>query len=508
MIGRFTLGGVAILGFLFCSCSIAGQDRWTPIGSGSPELARWPVFVDAGNPAILYSAGFRSTNRGGDWTRVSLVNGFPTQIRLASPTQTGVVYGANEGLLRSSDYGDTWTQLYSLPLFNRVYLQRIIEGATGNHLVMVVEHIPMFSPIYMPPYSSTLLISDDLGETWRVSDVGLPIALLRAVAVDPVDETTMYASVDNTVYKTIDGGRSWVNTGNLNAAVYIADIAVHPTRPNIVYAATLPNFGVDDNPSGLYISGDGGATWTFSQSLAHVALNSLTFDPFAPSTIYAASSGQGVFRSTDAGQTWIAMSDGLNSANALRVQNVAVDPVDSRNLYAGTDAGVFALTLANPGRVATVIEYYAPQFDDYFITPVIDEIHVLDTQVIPGWYRTGYSFEAYVQPTAGADPICRFYIPPASHFFSGFSAECAAVLAFNVPPFVYESPNSFYLPAPNMTTGVCPAELIPVYRLYNNKPMLTNHRYTTDPAVKAQMVAKGYIAEGYGPNRVMMCAPN
>jgi hypothetical protein len=37
--------------------------------------------------------------------------------------------------------------------------------------------------------------------------------------------------------------------------------------------------------------------------------------------------------------------------------------------------------------------------------------------------------------------------------------------------------------------------------------MLANHRYTTDLAVKVQMVAKGYIAEGYGPDKVMMCAP-
>jgi len=82
------------------------------------------------------------------------------------------------------------------------------------------------------------------------------------------------------------------------------------------------------------------------------------------------------------------------------------------------------------------------------------------------------------------------------------------VLEFNVPPFVYESSNSFYLPAPDMTTGACPAGLIPVYRLYNNKPMLTNHRYTTDVAIRAQMVDKGYIAEGYGPDKVMMCSPN
>ena len=409
--------------------------------------------------------------------------------------------------MRSVDFGDTWVKLYSLPLFTHQYLQGIIEAPNGGRLVLTDGYSPFTPSTYDIP-ASHLLTSDDSGKTWVDASAGLPRAFLDAVTIDPADAATMYASVGNIVYKTIDGGRSWVNTSSVNAAIHIVYIAVQPKHPNIVYAATLPNFGVNGNAGGLYVSVDGGATWSLDQNLGHVPLNFLTFDPFTPTTIYAASNGQGVFRSTDAGQTWIAMSDGLNSVEALRVQNVAVDPVDSSNLYVGTDAGAYALTAVNPGRVASVIEYYAPQFDDYFITPVIDEIHVLDTQVIPGWYRTGYSFEAYVQPTPGADPLCRFYIPPASHFFSGFSPECAAVLEFNVPPFVLESQNSFYLPAPDMTTGLCPAGLLPVYRLYNNKPMLTNHRYTTDLAVKAQMVAKGYIAEGYGPDKVMMCAPN
>jgi len=488
----------------------AGVDRWTSISSDFPDLAQSRVLIDSDNPAVLYSsAGYRSTNRGADWTKVGVSQGVvPTDLKLASPSQSGVLYGAYEGLLRSSDYGDTWTQLYSLPLFVGLYLQVVMEGGSGSHLVMVVEHLPKFSPFYMPPYSSTVLTSDDSGKTWIDASAGLPLALLNAIAIDPADTATMYASVGNMVYKTIDGGRSWVNTSSVSASVYIVDIAVQPRHSNMVYAATLPNFSVDNDPGGLYVSVDGGATWTPNQRLGNVALNSLTFDPFTPSTMYAASNGQGVFRSTDFGQSWVGMNDGLNSADALRVQNVVVDPVDSRNLYIGTDAGAYALTLTNLGRVARVIEYYAPQFDDYFITPVIDEIQVLDTQVIPGWYRTGHSFEAYIQPTPGADPLCRFYVPPASHFFSGLSAECAAVLEFNVPPFVYESSNSFYLPAPDMTTGACPAGLIPVYRLYNNKPMLTNHRYTTDVAIRAQMVDKGYIAEGYGPDKVMMCSPN
>jgi hypothetical protein len=47
---------------------------------------------------------------------------------------------------------------------------------------------------------------------------------------------------------------------------------------------------------------------------------------------------------------------------------------------------------------------------------------------------------------------------------------------------------------------------VPVYRVWNGR-VDSNHRYTIDIAVRDAMVAAGGIAEGYGPNAVIMCAP-
>jgi hypothetical protein len=74
------------------------------------------------------------------------------------------------------------------------------------------------------------------------------------------------------------------------------------------------------------------------------------------------------------------------------------------------------------------------------------------------------------------------------------------------PSFVYEAPNVFRVVPPDAATGACPAGSIPVYRLWNNR-VDTNHRYTTSVAVRDQMLARGYVAEGYGPGVVSMCAP-
>jgi hypothetical protein len=45
-----------------------------------------------------------------------------------------------------------------------------------------------------------------------------------------------------------------------------------------------------------------------------------------------------------------------------------------------------------------------------------------------------------------------------------------------------------------------------VYRVWNQRPD-TNHRYTTSPAVRQQMLGQGWVGEGYGPMQVGMCAP-
>ena len=55
-------------------------------------------------------------------------------------------------------------------------------------------------------------------------------------------------------------------------------------------------------------------------------------------------------------------------------------------------------------------------------------------------------------------------------------------------------------------SGNCPLESQPIYRLLNNRADV-NHRYTTSTSLRSQMIAKGWISEGYGPLGVAMCGP-
>ncbi len=145
--------------------------------------------------------------------------------------------------------------------------------------------------------------------------------------------------------------------------------------------------------------------------------------------------------------------------------------------------------------------------DHYFVTPLSTEQANLDAGLTPTkWTRTGRTFNAYDASGTGTSPVCRFYIPPAlgdSHFLGRGTAECAATAAKN-PSFALEASAFIHMVLP--TAGTCPAGTTPVYRVFSNRAD-ANHRYMTDRAVREQMVGKGWVAEGDGPDLVVMCAP-
>ena len=171
---------------------------------------------------------------------------------------------------------------------------------------------------------------------------------------------------------------------------------------------------------------------------------------------------------------------------------------------------------ALPAAAALVdaVEYYNAPLDHYFVTAFPDEISKLDAGVFAGWQRTGQGFKvldpATAGPPAGITPVCRFYGSPTagldSHFYSASPAECADVARRFAGIWLPESSNVFGVYLPDTTTGACPAGSLPIYRAWNNRTD-SNHRYTSDLPTQQAMIARGYVAEGYGPTPVAMCSP-
>ena len=173
-------------------------------------------------------------------------------------------------------------------------------------------------------------------------------------------------------------------------------------------------------------------------------------------------------------------------------------------------AQAIAATLPN----ATVVEYYRADVDHYFMTASPQEQALLDNGTFAGWMRTGVIFLAWTDAahaSATAHPVCRFYGRPEagldSHFYSAFQDECDAVQAKFPFAWQFESPAVFYIEVPDRATGMCPAGTDAVYRVYDNRPDV-NHRYLVSLALRATMMGKGWVPEGYGPDAVVMCTPS
>jgi hypothetical protein len=149
-----------------------------------------------------------------------------------------------------------------------------------------------------------------------------------------------------------------------------------------------------------------------------------------------------------------------------------------------------------PGE-EVIVEYYAPSLDHYFVTGFANEITVLDTGVIPGWQRTGYTFKAYARTTPAGIPACRFFgrpnVGPNTHFYTVFANECESLMNKNA--WIFEG-LVFRVEQPD-AIGACPADRVPVIRVYNNgKGGEANHRYLTSHSEAAAMVPQGWLIEG------------
>jgi len=204
--------------------------------------------------------------------------------------------------------------------------------------------------------------------------------------------------------------------------------------------------------------------------------------------------------------------------SAFSYARPAADTTYTIKVSGMTGAGVpssvqYTVTVIDPATAGsiptpvTVVEFYNAELDHYFITYVPAEIALLDAgTTIRGWTRTGKSFKAYATAQTGTTDICRIYIIPVrgdSHFFGRGQTECNNTMMAH-PDFILEEPKFMAMILP--VAGGCPAGTVAVYRVFSNRPD-ANHRYTIEQATRAAMVALGWLAEGDGPDLVVLCAP-
>jgi photosystem II stability/assembly factor-like uncharacterized protein len=208
--------------------------------------------------------------------------------------------------------------------------------------------------------------TNDFGHTWNPIFDGQPTGSIGAIAVAPSDPNIIYVgsgeglqrpdlSVGDGIYKSKDGGKSWEHLG-LRDGQQIARILVDPKDPNRLFAAVLGHPYGPNEERGVFLSTDGAQTWTkVLYKDPNTGAMDLAFDPQNTQTIYAdlwsarqtpwegssvEGTTSGLFKSTDGGHTWQALTAGLpTNAQHLGRIGLAVAPSDPTRLYADVDAG-------------------------------------------------------------------------------------------------------------------------------------------------------------------------
>lgn len=200
------------------------------------------------------------------------------------------------------------------------------------------------SIIYVGTASGGVWKTVNNGITWEPIFDDQPTSTIGDVTVAPSNPDIVWvgtgeannrqsSSWGNGVYKSTDAGKTWRHMG-LEDTHHIGRIVIHPTNPDIVYVAALGHLWGPNRERGLYRTRDGGKTW---EKVLYISENTgcvdVAMDPQSPNTLYAAAYQRrrrgwgfngggpesGVYKTTDGGETWTKLTDGLPKGDTGRI---------------------------------------------------------------------------------------------------------------------------------------------------------------------------------------------
>ena len=209
--------------------------------------------------------------------------------------------------------------------------------------------------------------TENAGHSWRnISDGAAGAGMsgsIGAIAVAESDPNVVYvgtgehpvrgqsSSYGNGVFKSTDAGKTFIRIG-LEATKQISQVRVHPSNPDVVYVAAQGDRWKGTSDRGIYRSTDGGKAWTLVLKglNATSGASDLSMDLGNPRILYAAfwdhqrlpwqvrsgGPGSGIWKSTDGGDTWTRLAEGL--PKLMGKIGVAVSPAHPDRVFAIIEA--------------------------------------------------------------------------------------------------------------------------------------------------------------------------
>ncbi|GAB3644128.1 hypothetical protein GCM10027423_47650 [Spirosoma arcticum] len=272
---------------------------------------------------------------------------------------------------------------------------------------------------YMGTVGGGIWKTDDAGMTWKnVSDGQLKTSSVGAIGICDADPAVVYAGMGehaprgvmtshgDGVYKSTDAGKTWQHLG-LDLTRHIAAVRVHPQNADVVFVAAQGALHGPSAERGVYKTTDGGKSWKKVLYVdENTGCNDLSMDMTNPRILYASmwehrrlpwqvqsgGKGSGLYKSTDAGETWTKLTKGLptelgkmgisvSRANPNRVYAVIESDTKAEKggVFLSDDAGKSWNRVSKDHRTVQRAWYYIEIFAD----PVDENIvYVLNTSML------------------------------------------------------------------------------------------------------------------------------
>ncbi len=306
---------------------------------GSPGVvAGFPIDMqcDPVDPMRIFINNYLGGNflsTDGGQTWVLSSDGYTGELVNVVSAAPGIVYvGSRSGVYRSNNGGEDWIGL--------VYPPKGMDVKFNEIVALAVDPADTNHVLAVPSDYRGVLYSTDGGQSWQMGSVFGPIQLVFA----PSDPSMVYATADTGLFVSGDGGMTWTPLQHEQVSGFSPPVvAVQPNDAHTVY--------VSRPDTGVLKTTDGGQTWTLlTTGLPQAPVMALAVDPANPQILFAgvgagqaSMGGGGVFRSTDGGLTWAQMSAGLPPEGMFL--SVVIDPTNSQVVYVGDNfSGVYVST--------------------------------------------------------------------------------------------------------------------------------------------------------------------
>ena len=328
--------------------STDGGESWKLLEEVTGDPSEGGVYINEYNDSEIYSVFGRETfvsKDGGissdvflDTKEHPIIPDVGVEIITFGESESEVFMAGLQGVYRTYDNGKTWIESNT--------------GFVGSEVVDLVTSLD--GTMYATTYNLGIFKSTDGGKNWVFASFGIKNWYGMQLATHPEDADTLFTTTNGGVYKSTNAGKSWELIGGSDLCddedaggnCHYHGIVVEKEAP---FKVLVGSGGDQYAKEGVGLTGseDNGESWRNSDDgfVRDVHVSKLVIDPNNNNVFYATTQGEteytdkvgdgaGVFKSTDRGNNWTQINNGLNS---LETNVLAVDPNDSDVLYLGTD---------------------------------------------------------------------------------------------------------------------------------------------------------------------------